>query len=264
MKTILLIFFNIFFITLISCSQENKNAAQINIASEYDEWMNEMSGVYEGNIDVSFADGSCTTFGRICIDLLNDNPSVSIDGVLIPDFKLTKNNIKNNTWYIYSLIDINYDENSNSCIARFADEYGMNDGEDFNYIWHKTGDAEMAKTEIEKLKSDNKIFSQYWEKFIIAFMNNNFKEITSNVSFPIVDSCTKEVINNEFELENKLRNVLSWQTTEDMEKNSDQLRIVDHYAKIFGGKYYFQRNSSIFWDIIDGEVKLMNFHCGFG
>jgi len=171
----------------------------------YDEWKKEMSGVYEGNIEVAFADGGNTAFGKICIDLLNDSPSVSIEGVLIPDFDLTKNNIKNNTWYIYSLIDIQYEKSSNTCISNFDDAYGMNDGNNIKYVWNKTGDPDKAKTEIEKLKSEDKIFSRYWEKFVFAIKNNDFKEILSNISYPIVDSCTKEIFNNEKVLENKLK-----------------------------------------------------------
>lgn len=269
MKTILFISFIIIFSICFNnaFSQKGKKAnlvqSEINIP-EYDEWKTEMSGVYEGNIEVAFADGGNTAFGKICIDLLNDSPSVSIDGVLIPDIKLTKNNIKNNTWYIYSLLDIHYDKNSNSCIASFEDEYGMNDGNNIKYIWSKTGDPQKAKVEIGNLKSDDKIFFRYWEKFMFAFKNNDFKEITSNVSYPIVDSCTKEVFNNEIELEIKLRSVLKSETIDDLGKETNKMRIVDHYAKILGGRYYYQRNGSIFFDVVDGEVKLMNFHCLFG
>ncbi len=269
MKTILFLFliFSFSICFNIAFSQKSKKAESGQSELKYtvnDEWKKEMSGVYEGNIEVAFADGGNTAFGKICIDLLNDSPSVSIDGVLIPDFNLTKNNIKNNTWYIYSLIEIHYEKSSNTCISSFDDAYGMNDGNNIKYVWNKTGDPDMAKTEIEKLKSEDKIFSLFWERFVFAFMNNDFKEISSVVTYPIVDSCTKEVINNEIELEIKLRNILKSETMDNLGKEPDKMRIVDHYAKKLGGRFYYQKNGSIFFDVVEGKVKLKNFHCLFG
>lgn len=231
--------------------------------SEYEEWKKEMSGVYEGIIEVRFADWGSTDIGTICIDLLSDSPLVSIDGVIVSDLELTKNTIQN-TLQVYPLISIYYDKISNSCISSYEDEFLMNDGKETNYVWYKTGDPDKAKANIEKLKSNDKIFFRYWEKFLYAFKNNDFKEVTSNVSYPIIDSCTKEVFNNEIELENKIIRVLESVAVDDLENELGRMRIADIMAKILGGRYYFQRNGSIFFDVVDGEVKLMNFHCLFG
>jgi hypothetical protein len=263
MKTILIFSLNFFFITIVSCSQKNETVAQKGIESVYDEWKEEMSGVYEGIIEARFADGGCTDIGIICIDLLSDSPTVSIDGVIISGFDLTKNTIRN-ILQVYPLMSIYYDKISNSCIASYDDEFLMNDGKETNYVWYKTGDPEKAKANIEKLKSDDKIFFRYWEKFIYAFKNNDFKEITSKVSYPIIDSCTKEIFNNEIELENKLIRVIESVAVDDLENETGWMRIADIMAKKLGGRYYFQRNASIFFDVVDGEVKLMNFHCLFG
>ncbi len=51
---------------------------------------------------------------------------------------------------------------------------------------------------------------------------------------------------------------------DDLENETGWMRIADIMAKKLGGRYYFQRNASIFFDVVDGEVKLMNFHCLFG
>lgn len=229
-----------------------------------EDWKKEMSGIFEGTLNFYFMDGGDTDLGRIYIDIYSPNPSVAFDGVLIPDYDLNHYRILNKTWNISGLIDITYDKNLDILKISFEDDFLMNNGNDFVYTLKRVGDYNQAKEELLKIKEDDKLFSVYWENFLTSVRTKDYTFITDNATYPLIDFCTKETINNRDELINKLRYMFGDREIDENDNKSENLRIVDHYAKIFGGKYYFQKNISIFLDIIDGEVKIMNFHCGFG
>ncbi|MBK6507364.1 MAG: hypothetical protein IPG02_17340, partial [Ignavibacteria bacterium] len=107
-------------------------------------------------------DGGYTDIGIICIDLLSDSPTVSIDCVIISGFDLTK--ILFRLFAVYPLMSIYYDKISNSCIASYDDEFLMNDGKE--PICSYKMRILIAKANIEKLKSDDKIFFDIGKKFI--------------------------------------------------------------------------------------------------
>ncbi|MBK6507365.1 MAG: hypothetical protein IPG02_17345 [Ignavibacteria bacterium] len=76
--------------------------------------------------------------------------------------------------------------------------------------------------------------------------------------------CTKEIFNNEIELENKLIRVIESVMVDDLENETGWMRIADIMAKNQAGDIIFREMQVYFFDVVDGEVKLMIFHCLFG
>lgn len=223
--------------------------------------MSSYSGIYEGNLDFYFGDGGGNEVGRLYIDWTNKIPVIYYDGVFIEKFEIDKNIIKAN-YITYFEIRLSDDLNGSSIL--FNDEFYTNEGKDFTYPLKKIGNLNDVQNEINKFTNEDRMFSEYWELFCKNVKSKNFSVLTKNLNYPVIDSCTSEFFGNEEEVEKKLANIFTNINWDEYDNNPLRHRLTRYHEKKFGGKWFIQKNGSIFFNIVNGEIRIVNFNCAFG
>lgn len=223
------------------------------------------SGIYEGNLDFYFADGSNNDVGKLYLDLSGFTPILFYDGISVKNIEVYNNILKSNSYSNgISYFEIKLSDRIDGSTILFNDEFYTNDGKDFVYPLKKTGNLSEVRIEIEKFEKENELFSKYWNFFLNCVKSNNYSEIVKNLDYPLVDKCSGELYKNESDAIKKLKSILSSSAWGEIDTDANHYRLSDHYAEMFEGKWYIQRNGSIFFTIVDGEIKISCFNCLFG
>lgn len=219
------------------------------------------SGIYEGQLDFYFGDGASNEIGKIYLDLSKSTPILYYDGANIKNVEIDGNTLKA-THIAY--FEIKLSDELNGSTILFNDEFYTNNGKDFIYPLKKIGNISDVQLEIENFRKENELFSNYWKKFLISARLNNYDELVKNLNYPLVDKCSGELYGTEKEAIKKLKAIINSNAGREIDSDSESYRLPDYYVKMFEGRWYIQRNGSIFFNIVDGEIKIVSFNCGFG
>ena len=224
----------------------------------------EYSGVYEGEIDFSMC---CEMFekgnGNICFDFSKTPPQILYDGILIENFSMESNVLKDKEEFSY------YPNNIIGTFENFNGNngfwYNFQSGEETGMpeksFLRKTGDVSKAKELIKLAEEEKRRFEEFWYKFKKAIQEKDFKALSNYANYPVIDESEliskyklNKSINNTDELINRFKLIFTSEFYT-YENKWNVFRYEDHFP-LYGGKYMFMPNVFIIIEKFDVEFKI--------
>ena len=151
----------------------------------------ELSGEYEGNLELP---ACCNSFfnanGKIYLDLTTDSITFIYDGVIKKDYYYFDRKIlyKGDNFSGNKGEPAGWFEKLNGNWVLLLKSYGqLTDSGKKPYPVFKVGNLDLCRVKINNYLKDEKEFKMFFDKFFLAFVNSEFKTVNELINFPLVD-----------------------------------------------------------------------------